>query len=90
MPMLEPLSAETLARMKAEHVPVDSGLDDGRTICNSNACWTDDGNDGDAEFFATFFPCDAALLLAELERYKTDGMSGWRSCNQFWIESSHA
>lgn len=50
--MREPLSAEVIARMKRDHVPTDAGS------CRAET-YRDDAED---------WPCDAALLLAELER----------------------
>lgn len=68
--MSEPLSPAEIERMRAEHVAIDSGLDDGSSICASDSCWTmtvaEDGFYGDA--MPTSYPCDAALLLAEMER----------------------
>lgn len=53
--MPDPLSAEKLAELKAEH------RDDGHGSCWK--CWRDAGDP-----MPRPWPCDAALLLAELER----------------------
>lgn len=58
--MPEPLTQAEIARMKAEHVP------DSRdpTICGAPNCFTPYEH-------SAGYPCDAALLLAELERLQT-------------------
>lgn len=65
--MSEPLSAETVARMKAEHTPDDSDLND--AFCSKPDC-------------LARWPCDAALLLAELERREQVQSPVWM--NKSW------
>lgn len=57
--MPDPLSAEALARMKAEHVDDGDGSCEGCPV-TTNRC---------GDMYSVKWPCDAALLLAELERY---------------------
>ena len=58
--MLDPLTSETLARMKAEHWETADG---DCLTCKTEPYW--------GEVRKVPFPCDTALLLAELERVMT-------------------
>lgn len=86
--MVEQLSPEALARMRAEHVPEDSKWtrDDGLLRCLSPTCnvLVPDDDDNNDRPDAALWPCDAALLLAELDR-RDNAVRSWTEARKAGI-----